>query len=111
MICPKCGTQNLEGTRNCIRCGNELIQNTESVNLSNQNNSQVLGVQSNNSYNELNNINSEQNNTILNNESISINNLKYYWFGAPGYNLFLLILNLIIIIFNIFSIIGYFSKH
>ena len=42
---------------------------------------------------------------------ISINNLKYYWFGAPGYNLFLLILNLIIIIFNIFSIIGYFSKH
>ena len=42
---------------------------------------------------------------------ISFNNLKYYWFGAPGYNLFLLILNLIIIIFNFFSIIGYFSKH
>lgn len=76
MICPKCGTQNLEGTRNCIRCGNELIQNTESVNLSNQNNFQVLETQNNNSYNELNNINSEQNNTILNNESISINNLN-----------------------------------
>lgn len=76
MICPKCGTQNLEGTRNCVRCGNDLIPNNESVNLSNQNNSQVLGVQSNNSYNELNNINSEQNNTILNNESISINNLN-----------------------------------
>lgn len=42
---------------------------------------------------------------------ISYNNLKYYWFGAPGYNLFLLILNLIIIILNIISIINYFSKH
>ena len=76
MICPKCGTQNLDGTRNCVRCGNELVQNTESVNLSNQNNSQVLETQSNNSYNEFNNINSEQNNTILNSASIPANNFN-----------------------------------
>ena len=76
MICPKCGTQNLDGTRNCVRCGNDLIPNNESVNLSNQNNSQVLETQSNNNYNEFNNINSEQNNTVLNSASIPINNLN-----------------------------------
>ena len=76
MICPKCGTQNLDGTRNCVRCGNDLIPNNESVNLSNQNNSQVLETQSNNNYNEFNNINSEQNNTVLNTASIPINNLN-----------------------------------
>lgn len=76
MICPKCGTQNLEGTRNCARCGNDLIPNNESVNLSNQNNSQILETQSNNSYNEFNNINSEQNDTILNSTSIPTNNLN-----------------------------------
>ncbi len=37
-------------------------------------------------------------------------NLKYYWFGTPEHNLFLLILNFLIIIFNSISVIRYFSK-
>lgn len=37
-------------------------------------------------------------------------NSKYYWFGSPTHNLFLLILNFIIIFCNLINIIEYFSK-
>lgn len=81
MNCPKCGSQNLEGSKFCINCGNSLINNE--VNIVSNTQSNIVNINPDNNItndNLDNNYNSIQNNISTelntNNNAISKNNSK-----------------------------------
>ena len=77
MNCPKCGSQNLEGSKFCVRCGNSLIN--KEVEIISNNQSDVVNINlenSSTSMNSFDNASSMQKDADVNTDTFVDNNVS-----------------------------------